>query len=135
MPCARTKKTSWSVNAAAFTVGRDGGGAEASGPKSRVTTFSGKMAETEVPAESPNVAVGTPPQRGWLPPLRTVTATGKKTSSKPLAGLPQCWVPTANDTGPALTVVGLDRRSEGVWWREALTVGVQAMAQRGQQEA
>src|SRR5205823_2289421 len=98
-----------------------------SGPKSRDTTFSGKIAETEVPAESPNVAVGTPPQRGWLPPLRTVTATGKKTSSKPLAGLLQCWVPTANETGPALTVVGLDRRNGGAWWRASLTAGVQAI--------
>jgi len=83
----RTKKTSWSANAAAFTAGWDSDATEANGPKRRVTTPSGKMAETDAPAESPNAAVDAPPQRGWLPVLRTVTATGKKASSTPIAGL------------------------------------------------
>jgi len=74
------------------------------------------MAETDAPAESPKAAVDTPPQRGWLPVLRTVTATGKKASSKPLAGLLQWWVPTASDTGPALMIVGLDSRNGAAWW-------------------
>src|SRR5262249_31498146 len=87
LPCTRTKKTAWSANAAAFTAGWGIGAPEANGPKRRVTTPSGKMAETETPAESPKVAVDTPPQRGWLQVLRTVTATGKKASSKPIAGL------------------------------------------------
>jgi hypothetical protein len=71
-----------------FFAGRNRGAKEARGPISCVTTPSGKIAEEDVPAESLNIAVVTPPQSAFVPLLRTVTASGRKASSTRLAFCP-----------------------------------------------
>src|SRR5215510_4488812 len=126
----RIRNASWSESVLDPTVGRDVGPREASGPKSRVTTPSGRVADTEAPEESPNTAVGAPPQRVRSPELRTVTAIGKKASSNPESCLSQRFVPTARDTEPELTLVGLESRRGEVCLGATLTAGVHPIAKR-----
>jgi len=76
------------------------------GPEEPCQNAFGMLAETEAPEASLRTALATPPQSIPLSVLRTVTATGRKVSSRRVFASGQRLVPTAREIAVTLTVVG-----------------------------